>query len=69
MKEIGHLGEEGNNTYVKSGREAVEIISENNEYTTRLKFQTEEDDHILPVMYWTPKMHNKTYWGTFHNGF
>ena len=59
MKEIGHLGEEGNNTYVKSGREAAEIISENNEYTTRLKFQTEEDDHILPVMYWTPKMHKK----------
>ena len=57
LKEIGHLGEEGNNTYVKSGREASEIISENNEYTSRLKFQTEEDDNILPVMYWTPKMH------------
>ena len=56
LKEIGHLGEEGNNTYVKSGREASEIISENNEYTSRLKFQT-EDDNILPVMYWTPKMH------------
>ena len=30
LKEIGHLGEEGNDTYVKSGREASEIISENN---------------------------------------
>ena len=59
LKEIGHIGEEGNNTYVKSGREASEIISENNEYTSRLKFQTEEDDNILPVMYWTPKMHKK----------
>ena len=40
LKEIGHLGEEGNHTYVKSGREASEIISENNEYKSKLTFQT-----------------------------
>ena len=57
FKEIGHLGDERNNTYVQPGRKATELKSKNNEYTTRLKFQTEADDHILPVMYWTPKMH------------
>ena len=46
---MGHLGEEGNNTCVKSGK-ASDIIYENNEYTSRLKFQTEEDDNIISVM-------------------
>ena len=40
-----------------SERERDEIISENCEYTSKLGYSVSDEDRILPVMYWIPKMH------------
>ena len=57
MKEFGVLGDLGNPTYTHADRESIDIISENCEYTSRLSYDVSENDKILPIMYWIPKMH------------
>ena len=45
-------------TYSPAQKSKDEIIFDNIEYSKRLKLQpNEERDSVLPVMYWTPKMH------------
>ena len=56
LKEIGGL-DVGNLTYTPSERVRDEIISENCEYTSKLGYSVSDEDKILPVMYWIPKMH------------
>ena len=62
LKEIGVLGE-GNNTYQVTDKTKDEIINENVEYSKRLHFTIDDSEKVLPIMYWTPKMH-KTPSGT-----
>ena len=57
LKEVGVLGDLGNPTYTHADRESIDIISENCEYTSRLGYDVSENDKILPIMYWIPKMH------------
>ena len=58
LKEIGVLGELGNPTYCNAEKEAGIIISENVEYSARLGYDISDDDEkVLPIMYWIPKMH------------
>ena len=57
LKELGVLDGQGNQTYVSANRDAAEIIDENSEYASRLKFSVDEEHHVLPIMYWIPKMH------------
>ena len=56
LEEIGIL-DVGNRTYTPSERGRDEIISENCEYTSKLGYSVSDEDKILPVMYWIPKMH------------
>ena len=57
LKETGVLGNVGNPTYTHSEKVALDIISENCEYTSRLGYSVSENDKVLPIMYWIPKMH------------
>ena len=58
LKEIGVLDELGNPTYCNAEKEAGIIISENVEYSARLGYDISDDDEkVLPIMYWIPKMH------------
>ena len=56
LEEIGIL-DVGNLTYTPSERERDEIISENCEYTSKLGYSVSDEEKILPLMYWIPKMH------------
>ena len=55
LEEIGIL-DVGNRTYTPSERGRDEIISENCEYTSKLGYSVSDEDKILPVMSWIPKM-------------
>ena len=57
LKEVGVLGNIGNLTYCNSEKGVDEIVSENVEYTERLGHTISDDDKVLPIMYWIPKMH------------
>ena len=57
MKEVGVLGDLGNPISTHADRKSIDIISENCEYTSRLGYVVSENDKILPIMYWIPKMH------------
>ena len=57
LKEIG-VNTTPSETYSPAQKSKDEIIFDNIEYSKRLKLQlNEEKDSVLPVMYWTPKMH------------
>ena len=56
MEEIGIL-DAGNETYEKINKHQEEIIPDNLETNTRLKFSNGSKDKSLPIMYWIPKLH------------
>ena len=57
LKEVG-VNSVPSDTYSPAQKSKDEIIFDNIEYSKRLKLQpNEERDSVLPVMYWTPKMH------------
>ena len=56
LKEVGIL-DAGNETYEKINKKQEEIIQDNLEYNTRLKFSNGSKDKSLLIMYWTPELH------------
>ena len=56
LKEIGIL-DVGNLTYNSADRDRDEIISENCLYTAKLGYDVSDEEKVLPIMYWIPKMH------------
>ena len=57
LKEVG-INSAPSDTYSPAQKSKDEIIFDNIGYSKRLKLQpNEERDSVLPVMYWTPKMH------------
>ena len=56
LKEVG-VNATPSETYSPAQKSKDEIIFDNIEYSKHLKLQPNENDAVLPVMYWTPKMH------------
>ena len=56
LKEVG-VSTTPSETYSPALKSKDEIIFDNIEYSKHLKLQPNENDAVLPVMYWTPKMH------------
>ena len=57
LKEIGMMDSQSSTTYCRSEKLKDEIIYDNLTVSKKLSLTITEKDTVLPIMYWTPKMH------------